>query len=84
MTIASMEDVEPAPREAPSVEEIIKWSPNQVISFLKSKNDELYHIKIIENNWVSGRAFLLLTKEKLINKPYDLGSGINCLFDWNS
>ncbi|CAI2191961.1 9350_t:CDS:2, partial [Funneliformis geosporum] len=61
----------------PSVEEIKRWSPEQVISFLKSKKNELYlreeDIKIIEDNWVAGQAFILLTEEKLMSIGLKLG-----------
>ena len=64
----------------PSVKEIKKWSPEQVITFLKSKKNELYirkkDIKIIEDNWIASQAFLLLIEENLLNKPYNLISGL--------
>ena len=76
--IVSMEDVESteftlsSKDNTPSVEDIIKWSPDQVITFLKSKSDELYlrekDINIIEKDWVSGRAFLLLEFKELRNE----------------
>ena len=63
----------------PSVKEIKKWSPEQVITFLKFKKNELYireeDIKIIEDNWVASSDFLLLSEEKLLNKPYNLAGG---------
>ncbi|CAG8764780.1 7716_t:CDS:1, partial [Acaulospora colombiana] len=53
----------------PSVEEVSKWSPKNVITFLETKKDELFlrdqDIKVFEDNWVAGRAFLNLTVEKL-------------------
>ncbi|PKK65972.1 hypothetical protein RhiirC2_49292 [Rhizophagus irregularis] len=51
------------------IEEIKNWSPEQVIKFLESKKGELSlnenHIKIIENEEISGLALLSLTKEDL-------------------
>ncbi|CAG8677123.1 4568_t:CDS:1, partial [Paraglomus brasilianum] len=54
----------------PSVEEVSKWKRAQVLTFLRSKKDELdlddKHIKIIEDQEVAGRAFLELTADKLM------------------
>ncbi|CAG8620218.1 12960_t:CDS:2, partial [Acaulospora morrowiae] len=61
----------------PSVEEIKKWSPQQVLKFLKKKKDKIFlnkdNIKIIKDNRVSGRAFLYLTQDDLINVGMTLG-----------
>lgn len=50
-------------------EEIKSWSPEKVIKFLESKKGELSlnenHIKIIENEEISGLALLSLTNEHL-------------------
>ncbi|CAG8670299.1 11049_t:CDS:2, partial [Ambispora gerdemannii] len=63
----------------PSAEEIKKWSPQQVLEFLEKKKDELFinkkHIKLIEDQEVSGQAFVRLTAEKLISPPYNLPGG---------
>jgi len=54
----------------PSVEEVRKWSPKDVITFLEAKKEELFlddkHIKVIEDQEVAGRAFLNLSVEKLM------------------
>ena len=56
----------------PSVEEVNKWSPVQVINFLESKKDELFlydkHIEVIKDQEVAGRDFLKLTLETLTQK----------------
>ena len=61
----------------PSIEEIKKWSPEQVITFLKTKKNDLYlreqDIKIIENNWIAGQAFLCLNEEKLMQDGLSRG-----------
>ncbi|CAG8564352.1 5724_t:CDS:2 [Ambispora gerdemannii] len=61
----------------PSIEEIKKWSPEQVITFLKSRKNDLYlreqDIKIIEDNWVAGQAFLRLNEEKLMQDGLSRG-----------
>jgi len=53
----------------PSVEEVNKWSPVQVINFLESKKDELFlydkHIEVIKDQEVAGRDFLELNVDKL-------------------
>ncbi|CAG8855088.1 30113_t:CDS:1, partial [Gigaspora margarita] len=65
----------------PSVEKVSEWSPDKVITFLKSYNEEkkLFlrdgDIKIIEDNWVPGSAFLKLTLEELLASPYELSGG---------
>ena len=54
----------------PSVEEVRKWSPKDVITFLEAKKEELFldnkHIKVIEDQEIAGRAFLNLSVEKLM------------------
>ena len=53
----------------PSVEEVNKWSPVQVINFLESKKVELFlydkHIEVIKDQEVAGRDFLELNVDKL-------------------
>ena len=74
-----MEDVEAIETPKPSVEEIKKWSPQQVLEFLEKKKDELFlnndDTEIIKDNRVSGPAFLRLTAEKLTSPPYNLPGG---------
>ncbi|KAG9293140.1 hypothetical protein G9A89_010477 [Geosiphon pyriformis] len=59
------------------VEEIKKWTPQQVNEFLKKKSEELFLIKedldIIKTNRIAGQDFLLLTEEKLMR--YGLTGG---------
>ncbi|CAG8579540.1 8880_t:CDS:2 [Gigaspora rosea] len=56
----------------PSVEEVSEWSPDKVIAFLKSYNEETKlflrdeDIKIIEDNWIRGSAFIELSVKELI------------------
>ena len=61
----------------PSVEEVRKWSPKDVITFLEAKKEELFlddkHIKVIEDQEVAGRAFLELTADKLMRIGLTLG-----------
>ncbi|CAI2182465.1 9724_t:CDS:2, partial [Funneliformis geosporum] len=63
----------------PSVEEIKKWKRADVINFLQEKKEELdiddKHIEFIKDQEVSGSDFLLLSEEKLLNKPYNLAGG---------
>ncbi|CAG8654767.1 4292_t:CDS:2, partial [Paraglomus occultum] len=53
----------------PSVEEVSRWKRAQVLTFLRSKKDELdlddEDIDIVQKNKVAGRAFLNLTAEEL-------------------
>ncbi|CAG8653214.1 1091_t:CDS:2, partial [Paraglomus brasilianum] len=66
-------------QSVPSVEEVSKWSPKNVITFLETKKDELFlrdrDIKVFEDNWVAGRAFLELSKDDLLASPYNLPDG---------
>ncbi|CAG8675318.1 11082_t:CDS:1, partial [Paraglomus brasilianum] len=54
----------------PSVEEVSRWKRAQVLTFLRSKKDELdlddEDIDIVQNNKVAGLAFLELTADKLM------------------
>ncbi len=63
----------------PTKEEVKKWSPLQVVGFLEKKKDELFlqdkYIKVIEDQEVSGQAFLRLTEEKLLSPPFSLPLG---------
>ncbi|CAG8775912.1 9525_t:CDS:2 [Dentiscutata erythropus] len=58
----------------PSVKEVNQWSPDQVIAFLNSYNEEkkLFlrneDIKKIKDNWIPGPTFLSLTLETLTQK----------------
>ncbi|CAG8591832.1 26740_t:CDS:2 [Racocetra persica] len=72
----------------PSVKEVIEWVSDDVNTFLRSKIKKFLRnqdFKKIEDNWVSGPAFLKLTLEKLLASPYELPE-IMCLSsnDWNS
>ncbi|CAI2166278.1 5943_t:CDS:2 [Funneliformis geosporum] len=53
----------------PSVEEVNKWSPDDVITFLGSNKNELFlrdqDIKTIKDNWLPGSAFLELSQDEL-------------------
>ncbi|CAG8579110.1 15603_t:CDS:2 [Acaulospora colombiana] len=72
-----MEGVETTEVAMPSAKEIKKWSPQQVLEFLEKKKDELFlknqHIKIIEDQEISGQAFLDLTQDDLMNVGMTLG-----------
>ncbi|RHZ88242.1 hypothetical protein Glove_25g31 [Diversispora epigaea] len=61
----------------PSVEEVKSWSPKEVITFLEIKKDELFlrdiHIKVIEDQKVTGRAFLELNADKLMQDGLNRG-----------
>ncbi|CAG8855568.1 31475_t:CDS:1, partial [Gigaspora margarita] len=62
----------------PSVEEVNEWVPDDVNTFLRSKVKKFLRdqdFKKIEDNWVSGPAFLKLTLEKLLASPYELPGG---------
>ncbi len=63
----------------PSVEIVMKWEGKDVLDFLRKNMKDLHiepcDIKIIENNRVTGIAFLGLTKQELINHPYNLPGG---------
>ncbi|CAG8674382.1 10427_t:CDS:1, partial [Paraglomus brasilianum] len=52
----------------PSVEEVSKWSPKDVITFLETKKEELFldddDINVIKRNKVAGCAFLDLSQEE--------------------
>ncbi|CAG8572093.1 3743_t:CDS:1, partial [Paraglomus brasilianum] len=52
----------------PSVDEVSKWSPKDVITFLETKKEELFldddDINVIKRNKVAGRVFLDLSQEK--------------------
>ncbi|RIB09451.1 hypothetical protein C2G38_2146540 [Gigaspora rosea] len=64
----------------PSAEEINNgWGPDGVIAFLETHKKKLFlrdvDIKPIKDNWVAGLDFLLLTRDKLLAKPYYLPDG---------
>ena len=54
----------------PSVEEVNEWTPDKVNAFLGSHKEKLslrdQDIKIIEDNWIRGSAFLKLNVDKLM------------------
>ncbi|CAI2187451.1 8276_t:CDS:2, partial [Funneliformis geosporum] len=62
----------------PSVEEVNKWSPDDVITFLESNKDELFlrdqDIKTIKDNWVPSSAFLELSQDELQGCELQIGS----------
>ncbi|RHZ86629.1 hypothetical protein Glove_48g54 [Diversispora epigaea] len=61
----------------PSIEAVKIWSPQEVITFLESKKEELFlyneDIDIIKKNRVSGRVFLELNVDKLMQIELKMG-----------
>ena len=62
-----------------SVEEVEALSPADFIIYLNTKKEALFlrddHINILAGQEISGRAFLRLTEQKLLNPPYNLPGG---------
>jgi len=60
------------PISLPLREEVENWDPEQVIKFLTDNNDGLKlfllpeHIKKVQDQYVSGQAFLNYTEQKFI------------------
>ncbi|RIA80828.1 hypothetical protein C1645_837982 [Glomus cerebriforme] len=61
----------------PSVEDVQKYTTDGVINFLRneSQNFNDNDFNILRRERVSGRAFLRMTKEDLINPPYNFPGG---------
>src|SRR5437879_713277 len=62
-------------RSFPSIEEIKKYSPEQLVSFLESGNLYLKnnHIEIIKKNDIAGKDFLLLKEDDLYRIGLSIG-----------
>jgi hypothetical protein len=62
-----------------SVEEIEALNQTDLVRYLNLKKDELFlkpdHIEALEAQYLAGSDFLVLTKEKLINAPYNFLNG---------
>ncbi len=61
----------------PSSDEVREWNKDTLIKFLQDQNLKINqkHITTLDNQEVSGPAFLLLTERKLLNAPYKLPAG---------
>jgi hypothetical protein len=62
----------------PSVEDVQKYTTDEVIRFLRNKNQNFNDddFNILRRERVSGRAFLCMTKEDpLVNHPYNFSGG---------
>ncbi|RIA91158.1 hypothetical protein C1645_822471 [Glomus cerebriforme] len=60
-----------------NVEDVQKYTTDEVIDFLRNENQNLIDddFNILRRERVSGRAFLRMTKEDLINPPYNFHGG---------
>ena len=62
----------------PSVEDVQRYTTEQVISFLRNENSNFNDddFNILRRQRVSGSAFLRLNEQKLLNPPFNLHGGL--------